>query len=198
MAVISGPNALLRCLRAQDDPVSPGGSKKLELATSTWRDTSVVIPHKAAILRDWLLDICMKDTTPWVHDWCQSTMTPLTMLRIAESPLLQQGYLDLLLSVCSTMGLGISPRLLCRFFGILATHPVAASLTSHSVWSLEPDQTGAMADVWLETWASMVAVLSLPEAAATFSTDLIRLVEQHVDRYLTEGIASKKVRQQCS
>ena len=115
-------------------------------------------------------------------------------IRPAESPLLQSEHLDLLLSVCSALGTGINPRLLCRFFELLAVHPASIGLTSHSVWMLGPDQTGSSTDVWLETWASMVAVLALPDAATSFSPILLHLIEQRVDRYIHEGSASKKVR----
>lgn len=62
VADVTGPNALLRYLRAPADPVSSEGPSKLDIATSTWQDDTVVIPHKAAILRDWLFEIFMNGT----------------------------------------------------------------------------------------------------------------------------------------
>lgn len=62
VAEVTGPNALLRCLRAPADPVSPGGPSKLDIATSIWQDDTVVIPHKDAILRDWLLELFLNGT----------------------------------------------------------------------------------------------------------------------------------------
>lgn len=52
---ITGPNALLRFLRASRDPPLPGGPSKIALAASAWRDPASEIPHLAEILRDWLL-----------------------------------------------------------------------------------------------------------------------------------------------
>ena len=62
-AKLAGPNALLRVLRGSSDPVSPGGPKKLDIAISAWSDDTVIVPHKATILRDWLLEIFMNGQT---------------------------------------------------------------------------------------------------------------------------------------
>ena len=55
-AVPSGVAALAAALRSPDDPPTPGGPSKIELAERAWATSDYVIPRKAQFLLDALLD----------------------------------------------------------------------------------------------------------------------------------------------
>ena len=55
-AVPSGIAALAAALRAPDDPPTPGGPSKIELAERAWATSEYIIPRKAQFFLDALLD----------------------------------------------------------------------------------------------------------------------------------------------
>lgn len=52
----SGVAALAAALRAPDDPPTPGGPSKIDIAERAWATSAYVIPRKAQFFLDALLD----------------------------------------------------------------------------------------------------------------------------------------------
>ena len=49
-------HALVRALKAPDDPPRPAWPTKIVIATEAWHCNDFYLPNKAEILRDWILD----------------------------------------------------------------------------------------------------------------------------------------------
>jgi hypothetical protein len=56
-----GPSALtgstlIKSLKSAQDPPTPAGPTKIEIAAAAWADASLVVPRKADVLRDWIVE----------------------------------------------------------------------------------------------------------------------------------------------
>ncbi|GMK57070.1 hypothetical protein CspeluHIS016_0309100 [Cutaneotrichosporon spelunceum] len=57
--VVAAPltgSALIKALKGAQDPPAPGGPSKIALAAAAWGDTDLVVPRKADVIRDWVLE----------------------------------------------------------------------------------------------------------------------------------------------
>ncbi|BEI96791.1 hypothetical protein CcaverHIS631_0203800 [Cutaneotrichosporon cavernicola] len=57
--VVAAPltgSALIKALKGAQDPPTSGGPSKISLATAAWQDTSLLVPRKADVIRDWVLE----------------------------------------------------------------------------------------------------------------------------------------------
>ncbi|BEJ11920.1 hypothetical protein CspHIS471_0203800 [Cutaneotrichosporon sp. HIS471] len=57
--VVAAPltgSALIKALKGTQDPPTPGGPSKISLAAAAWEDTSLLVPRKADVIRDWVLE----------------------------------------------------------------------------------------------------------------------------------------------
>lgn len=49
-------SALIKSLKAAQDPPVAGGPSKVDIATTAWSDADLVVPRKADVIRDWVLE----------------------------------------------------------------------------------------------------------------------------------------------
>lgn len=49
-------SALIKALKGASDPPVAGGSSKIALAAAAWEDTGLLVPRKADVIRDWVLE----------------------------------------------------------------------------------------------------------------------------------------------
>jgi hypothetical protein len=49
-------SALIKSLKSPSDPPTPGGPSKIAIASGAWADTALLVPRKADVLRDWIVE----------------------------------------------------------------------------------------------------------------------------------------------
>lgn len=56
----------IRALKASSDPPVPNGLSKLEIASSGWKDNSLLVPRKDQVITDWIISKFHKDSARFV------------------------------------------------------------------------------------------------------------------------------------
>lgn len=49
-------STLIKALKSAQDPPTSGGPSKVDIATGAWADAGLVVPRKADVIRDWVLE----------------------------------------------------------------------------------------------------------------------------------------------
>ncbi|RSH81319.1 uncharacterized protein EHS24_008762 [Apiotrichum porosum] len=148
-------SSLIKALKGAADPPTKGGPSKVELATAAWNDVDLVVPRKADVVRDWI-----------VEAWTRAKAG-------ANNPILDPHYHNLLVAVTpSCASPPVAPlTLLATYITSTAASPptlneglgLAAAASFPLLFGGEVNK----ADAWAEVWGKLVAVL-----AASPSTSL--------------------------
>lgn len=59
-------SSLIKALKAPQDPPTPGGERKVALAAAAWADPSLLVPRKADVVRDFVLEQWTRCKPGWV------------------------------------------------------------------------------------------------------------------------------------
>ncbi|WVQ70668.1 hypothetical protein IAR50_000190 [Cryptococcus sp. DSM 104548] len=181
---LQSASALIKSLRASNDPpVSPGPSKA-QIAFEAWNAKAFDIPRKAEILRDWVLESWSK-AKPNNHN----------------NTILKPEYHDLLLEVGKTHELA-SPaplQILSTFFASLQQNENTLSLLKSAEKSFaaifNPQEITYKTESWVDAWTSLVKFLSLQTSSAkqkTYIANIAGLIASGIERSQYSNTSAKK------
>jgi len=51
----------VKALKSSSDPPAPGGPTKIEIARTSWDDSSLYAPRKGEVIADWILGVFSKE-----------------------------------------------------------------------------------------------------------------------------------------
>ncbi|KAL1412497.1 hypothetical protein Q8F55_000242 [Vanrija albida] len=185
-------STLIKALKGAADP-TPSGERKIALAAGAWADGSLLIPRKADVLRDWVLEAWMRSKPTWVP------LSDLANPRSA-SPLLDPAYHDLLVAVTPSCAAPPAAPL-----SLLATYiaaagagtppPALGGAVAASLSQLFHTTEGSKADAWADIWAKLVGALASPSAAVDALAPVAALVCDALAATLPTSPNGKKIAQ---
>lgn len=168
-------SALIKALKApKEDP----NQRKIDLATEAWNDASLLIPRKAEVLADWVLEA-----------WTRYKPGP-------ASPLLDPKYHRLLVTVYPSCPVAPSAQI-----GLLNSYiqSVAKSNTCDPQLEEVVGQSlplllrGQKAEAWAEQWGKLVEVLARKEVPINALRPVVELVCDQLATSLAGAPNPKKV-----
>ncbi|ODN82921.1 hypothetical protein L202_01169 [Cryptococcus amylolentus CBS 6039] len=181
---LQSASALIKSLRASNDPpVSPGPSKA-QIALEAWNAKTFDIPRKAEILRDWILET-----------WSKARANN------NNNAILKTEYHSLLLRVGKTHDLA-SPaplQILSTFFSSLQQNENTVSLLRSAAKSFaaifDPQEITYKTESWVDAWTSLVQFLSLPSFSAQQNapiSTIAGLIASGIERSQYSNTSAKK------
>lgn len=168
-------SALIKALKApKEDP----NQRKIDLATAAWNDANLLIPRKAEVLADWVLEA-----------WTRSKPGP-------TSPLLDPKYHQLLIDVYPSCPVPPSAQI-----GLLSSfvQSVAKAETCDEELAKAVGQTlplllrGQKAEAWAEQWGKLVDVLAKRDVQIDALRPVVELVCEQLLTSLAGAPNPKKV-----
>lgn len=168
-------SALIKALKApKEDP----NQRKIDLATEAWNDAKLLIPRKAEVLADWVLEA-----------WSRSKPGP-------SSPLLDSKYHQLLVDVYPSCPVAPTAQigLLSSYVQSVATAEACSSDLAEVVGqSLPLLLRGQKAEAWAEQWGKLVDVLAKKDVAVDALRPVVELVCDQLATSLAGTPNAKKV-----
>lgn len=169
-------SALIKALKApKEDP----NQRKIDLAIEAWNNTNVLIPRKAEVLADWVLEA-----------WTRSKPGP-------SSPLLDPKYHQLLIDVypsCPVVPTAQIGLLSGYVQSVAKAETCSPGLEQVVGQSLPLLLRGQKAESWAEQWGKLVDVLAKRELAVGALRPVVELVCDQLAASLAGSPNSKKVR----
>lgn len=168
-------SALIKALKApKEDP----NQRKIDLATEAWNDADLLIPRKAEVLADWVLEA-----------WTRSKPGP-------NSPLLDPKYHQLLIDVypscpvAPTAQIGLLTNYVQSVAKAETCDPELEEVVGRSLPLL---LRGQKAEAWAEQWGKLVEVLAKKDVPVNSLRPVVDLVCDQLATSLAGTPNAKKV-----
>lgn len=151
-------SALIKALKAAQDPPVPGGPSKVDIATAAWADSALIVPRKADVIRDWILEAWSRSKAGFV---CHTALEEMLTGR-PRNPIAQAAYHDLLVAVTRECASAPSAPLALLGNYIASAHAGADELgvaAAPSLRLLFAADAGVKAEAWAEMLGKLVSAL---------------------------------------